>query len=129
MKKHLKVLLVVVSLASMMLFGLFGCIKQAEAVDYAGTYVLFRAEIDGEAKEGEEINALFPPDQNYVEIVDSVNIIFMLRGERIETTYTKEGNTLHVDDGDATLDFMLVGNELSYFVADRGTTLFFTKSQ
>ena len=127
MKKRFVLVTLCILAAAVAASCLMGCKKSGESVDYAGVYTISRAEVGTVSMDGEMITQAFPPDQYYIEIIDSVNIRFVLGSDAIDTTYVKEGNTLRVDDGNATLDFVLQGNEISYYIASEDATLFFTK--
>ncbi|MDR2956708.1 MAG: hypothetical protein LBU61_00815 [Coriobacteriales bacterium] len=128
MKKRIAIVVAGVMIFASMALVLSGCDTKGEPVDYAGKYILTKADVSGVGTvEGEDITKMFPPSENYIEIVDSRNIIFVLQNEKIETTYTKDGSILHVSDGGDVLDFTFDGKQVTYYVEDQKTTLFFTK--
>jgi hypothetical protein len=127
MKKRFVLVTASILVAALAASMLLGCKKTGEAVDYAGKYTLAKAEVSGATLEGAAIAATFPPERFYIEIIDSLNVTFVLDGEMIQTTYTKDGDVLHIKDGDDILDFTLRGNEISYYIPSENTYLFFIK--
>jgi len=128
MKKRLALLVIGVSVLFGIWLGLTACTTPVTSVDFAGTYTVTKAVYGDKVVEGEEAQANYPADKNFIQVIDSQNIIFMLGGYKIETTYTLEGNVLHVKDSAQTLDFTLSGNQLIYTDSVNNFTFYFTRN-
>ena len=111
------------------LFGLTGCRKKAESVDYAGRYVMSEVVIGDNVLDSEELALNYPPKDNYVEIIDSERVICVITGSRIETTYSREGDVLHVSDPSGTVDFFFENGRLAFFDEGSNQTIYFTKTE
>ena len=132
MKKRLKLIVTGVLaavVAGVLVLQLVGCGKKGEAVDYAGRYVMSEATIDGITLDGDEFALNYPAESNYIEITDSANIIFVLRGKRVQTTYTREADVLHVNDAGEVVNFNFENGDIVYILSDDGDKLFFTLTE
>ena len=128
MKKRLMLVVSGILAVTLAITCLVGCTKKGQPVDYAGKYIMTQAVVEGEVFEGEEFRLNYPANENYIEIIDSENIIFVLRGTKLETTYTKEGDVLHVEDTTGTVNFIFEDGKLIYSENDGDYKLVFTKN-
>jgi len=128
MRKRSAIVVSILAAVLLVTSCLVGCGKKGEAVDYAGRYTLSGATIEGSNVGAEEVALNYPADENYIEIIDSINIIVVIKAIKTETTYTKEGNILHVADGNGVIDFYLENGELIYAEDGDEYRLVFTKS-
>jgi len=126
MRNRLVLSLLAVAATITLALGLTAC-GAAKEVDYAGRYAMTGAIVSEIPVDQAEMSMLKPPDKNYIEIVDSRNIIFVLDGDKIETTYSKDNNVLHIKDNNKTINFTLSENEITYYIESRDTTFIFTK--
>ncbi|MCL2137541.1 MAG: hypothetical protein FWH40_08530 [Coriobacteriia bacterium] len=106
---------------------LAACSSKGDPVDYAGKYVMTKAIDNGILLEGEAFELNYPADENYIEIIDSINIVFVIDSKRIETTYTREGDILHVDDPAGIVDLLFEDGDIVYSEDSGAYKLFFTK--
>ncbi|MCL1879183.1 MAG: hypothetical protein FWF71_00940 [Actinomycetia bacterium] len=135
MRKRLTLFVLAGAAICLLAVGLVAC-TGAAAGQYDGRYNLSKVTAGSVELSGDQLSAAdqsLAKEKNYIEVKDSKNISFVLQGATpVNTTYTVEGNTMHVKEttGAAqTIDFVISGNELSYSMAESGTTvvLHFTK--
>jgi len=107
----------------MLASSLLGC---GQSVDYAGKYVLSEASSGSSVFSGDQLAEMFPPADNYIEITDSKALTFVMTGESVKCTYTKDGDILSVSDGVDTFEFTLKDNVISFTF--EGVTFKYTKS-
>jgi hypothetical protein len=133
MKKRLVSVCAGIMVVILMATSLVACGgKKGEPVDYAGQYRLSSVMLEGVLIEGEELELNWPPADNYIEIIDSKNITFVLTGKRIDTTYSKNGSALQIEDTAGAFSIELGNNVLTYrdnidAQGDAQYELFFTR--
>ncbi|MCL2150715.1 MAG: hypothetical protein FWH50_00610 [Coriobacteriia bacterium] len=126
MRKRQIPILIAISMLLLLSFTLTAC-KSAQPVDYAGVYTMSYLQKGDEVMDGEELAVLNPPEENYIEIIDSTNIVFVLYGDKVTTTYSMRDNILQVRDDTSTISLTLLGNDLSIYLDPEDITLVFTK--
>jgi hypothetical protein len=125
MKKRFLIAAVATMVMSLFALALFGCGGGGAGDTYVGTYPLTSFDGDGTTVSGDDLESVLPQSDNYIEIKDGKNITFTLMGSSIDSTYTVDGTTMSVVDGEDILDFEISGDTITYTL-DEGT-LTFTK--